>query len=472
MEDRDADIHNFSPSSSQHRLPTVSAIEALQNAAAKAKGIPCGLPALDELLPSNRGLSLATPGIQRGHVTEVYGPPGVGKTTFGLQLVVNAINSLQEDSHVLWVNTGSPLIQERLMQLMNGYGLSSNGEPSSSAPSPKQHDVETLLDAKFMYLEADTLPRLLTLFVHPTRAFPSAETALIIVDDLSNLVLGSFSRNPKNLKPSAPAVVKEKWEKRAAGKRFQIIETLAAAMSKMAALRNVGILVLTNATLSLKSSQKATLKPALSSQAWDTAVHTRIMLYHDFPDEEQESEMLATKALGLRYAEIQRSSRKDVFTNPVAFVILAGGLRELSQPKDIPNPKVTPDLNDVRPFRSDDDLPLLPVELSQQSQSKKRKVIEIADSEDEEELDPLSDIEGPELPKMRNVDDEESADEAAAIANPNAEDEMILDIHETALLRRYRYARIRGSEDAIPIPSSSDADEEGDENDEEETDER
>jgi len=42
---------------------------------------------------------------------------------------------------------------------------------------------------------------------------------------------------------------------------------------------------------------------------------------------------------------------------------------------------------------------------------------------------------------------------------------MILDTHETALLRSYRYASIRGSEDAIPVPSSSDDDEERQEED-------
>ncbi|EXJ80654.1 hypothetical protein A1O3_06938 [Capronia epimyces CBS 606.96] len=453
MEDRgaDIDIHNFSASPSQHRLPTVSGIEALQNAAAGAKGIPSGLPALDSLLLPNY-LSIATPGIQRGHVTEVFGPPGVGKTTFALQLAVNALRSSSSESHVLWVNTGSPLIEKRIHEILEARHLGDDCDTSSSPPAP--FDAETPLE-KFMYLESNTLPRLLALFLHPTRTFPSQETCLIVVDDLSNLVLGSFSRNPKSLKPGPPAALREKLEKRAAGRRFQIIESLAAAMSKTAALKKLAVVVLTNATMSLKIGQKATLKPALSSQAWDTAVHTRIILYRDFPDEQQEAEMSEIDATELRYAEIQRLARKDVYRTPVPFVILTRGLQPLTldmsssgnQLADETN--VADEINDAAGLMTENDVPLLPFELSKQSQSKKRKAIEIADSEDDDdeddEQDIRSDLDEMQLPRMLRRGGSAS----------NKPEEMILDTHELAILRSYRYASIRGSEDALGISSSS-----------------
>lgn len=456
MEDRGTDIHNFSASSSPHRLPTVSGVEALQQASHNAKGIPSGLPTLDGILLSNNGLSIATPGIRRGCVTEVFGPPGVGKTTFALQVVANALRSSHEESHVLWVNTGSPLVEERLHGLMQAcLPLSDLNLPSSP---PQLHGAALPLDEKYLYLEASTLPHLLTIFLHPTQSLPSSKTCLIVVDDLSNLLLGSFSRNPKNLKPSAPAAVKEKLEKQAAGRRFQIIENLAAAMSKMAALRNVAILVVTNATMSLKNSQKATLKPALSSQAWDSAIHTRVMLYRDFPNEEQESELSEIASNGLRYAEVQRLARKDVFTNPVPFVILAGGLRQLSMSSSESDHTLADAINGREGSQppDDDELPLLPAELSQESQSKKRKAIEIADSEDEGEIDPDidPDTDEPELPSMNTKTSVQYADAEAEADMIYRDDEMILETHETALLRRHRYARIRGSEDAVPVPSS------------------
>lgn len=448
MEDQGVDVHKDSPSPPQHRLPTVSGIEALRNATAKAKGISSGLPALDSLLLP-RGLSIAIPGVQRGCVTEVFGPPGIGKTTFGLQVAANALCASDDGSHVLWVDTGSPLIADRLWQIIGAHQETNGVGPPSSHPQPSK--IESLLEEKFVYLDAHSPPRLLTLFLHPTRSFPSSKTCLIVIDDLSNLLLGSFSRAARALKPAAPAAVKEKWEKRAAGRRFQIIENLAAAMSKMAALRNTAILVLTNATISLRAGQKAILKPALSSQAWDTAIHTRIMLYRDLPDGEQESEMSLTKSKDLRYAEVQRLAGKDVYSPSVPFVIVPAGLHglSLSSSDSEPEPATATETRDTtngakRPTAPDEDLLLLPVELSQPSQPLKRKAMEIADSEDEDELDLTGDFHEPELPPMASREGD---------ASPK-EDEMILDAHETAVLRSYRYASIRGSEDAIPISSS------------------
>ncbi|KAK5467137.1 hypothetical protein LTS15_000107 [Exophiala xenobiotica] len=481
MDDRGPDVHNFSPT--QHRLPTVSGIEALQNASARAKGISTRLSALDSTLLPNE-LSLATPGIQRGCVTEIFGPPGVGKTTFGLQIAANALHTDHEEFHVLWVNTGSPLIPERLRQLTAGfiYKPPKHNAPSSSPLTEK--DIGSMIAEKFTYLEAHTLPRVLTLFMHPTRTLPSPKTGLIVVDDLSNLLLSSFSRNPKPLKAAAPAAIKEKLEKRAAGRRFQIIESLGAAMSKMATLQNMAILVLSNATISLKGGQKATLKPALSSQAWDTAIYTRIMLFRDFPDDDQEAQLSKLETKALRYAEVQRLARKEVYKLPVPFVILTDGLRQLDRPRakgaegddEEEEQEVFVDTSAaeaVQPRPPRVDLPLLPDELSQPSQSKKRKATEIADSEDDDDDDDVvvqSNHSEPKVPAI-NLRNEQSSlkkeeVEAEEEEEEEEEEEMILDTHETALLRSYRYASIRGSEDAIPVHSSSEDDgeeqEEGD----------
>ncbi|KIW16801.1 hypothetical protein PV08_03991 [Exophiala spinifera] len=479
MDDPGPDVHNFSPT--QHRLPTVSGVEALKLASEKAKSISTGLPTLDGLLLPNE-LSLATPGLQRGCVTEIFGPPGVGKTAFGLQVATNAMTSTHDESHVLWINCGSPLTPNRLRQLMAGHRQTQ--DPKLSPPGAlNPPDTATLVSERFTYLEAHSLPRLLTIFLHPSQTLPGSKTSLIVVDDLSNLILGSFSRSAKHLKPGAPAVVKEKFEKRAAGRRFQIIESLGAAMSKMATLGRLAILALTNSTISLKTGQKAMLKPALSSQAWDTAINTRIMLYRDFPDKDQEPQLSKLETRALRYAEVQRLGRKETRGPPVAFVILADGLRQLHPPE--PHDQEEEDIFNA--FHGTEEqrrppqihLPLLPDEISQPPQPKKRKATEIADSEDEEETDD-GDGDGderngkadasvhaePKLPTLPTLEKEIIIKKEEEEDNDD-DDEMILDAHEAALLRSYRHAIIRGSEDAIPI-SSDEEEEEGDDDDEDE----
>lgn len=70
------------------RLPTVSAAQALLRSSAN-RAIPTGLEPLDEALSQKNVIVPAQDqnqcskegGISRGHVTEVFGVPGAGKTT-------------------------------------------------------------------------------------------------------------------------------------------------------------------------------------------------------------------------------------------------------------------------------------------------------------------------------------------------------------------------------------------------------
>ena len=67
------------------RLPTVSASQALQEIRTKAKkSISTGLESLDQLFVPQLGRqsSPVFGGLPLGRLTEVYGPPGIGKSTF------------------------------------------------------------------------------------------------------------------------------------------------------------------------------------------------------------------------------------------------------------------------------------------------------------------------------------------------------------------------------------------------------
>ena len=69
----------------EDRLPTVSASEALENISSDLqRPVSTGLNRLDALLQGRRhDISSQTNisgGVSRGEVTEIFGPPGVGKT--------------------------------------------------------------------------------------------------------------------------------------------------------------------------------------------------------------------------------------------------------------------------------------------------------------------------------------------------------------------------------------------------------
>lgn len=60
---------------------SISASQALNASAALRGPIPTGLTRLDEALDDSPGDQRRSGGILRGQVTEVFGPPGVGKTS-------------------------------------------------------------------------------------------------------------------------------------------------------------------------------------------------------------------------------------------------------------------------------------------------------------------------------------------------------------------------------------------------------
>ncbi|KAL3955756.1 hypothetical protein ACCO45_011319 [Purpureocillium lilacinum] len=87
-----------------HRLPTVAASQALDELEHNARvGIVTGLDSLDRALcgpetaDSPDAASQGT--IKRGQVTEIWGPPGTGKTALALQMTANAICS---GNDVVW----------------------------------------------------------------------------------------------------------------------------------------------------------------------------------------------------------------------------------------------------------------------------------------------------------------------------------------------------------------------------------
>jgi hypothetical protein len=81
----------------EDRLPTVSAAEALRRLReAGGRVIPTGIPELDARLTGHALSSYGRGGIVRGQLTEVFGPPGCGKTAFGYYACSNIAGG---DSH-------------------------------------------------------------------------------------------------------------------------------------------------------------------------------------------------------------------------------------------------------------------------------------------------------------------------------------------------------------------------------------
>ncbi|KAJ5704540.1 hypothetical protein N7536_000229 [Penicillium majusculum] len=351
---------------------SISASQSLNASAATRDPIATGLARLDEALNDlpdqpNQG------GILRGHVTELFGPPGAGKTSLALNIACNALR----DGKVVWIDTGCPL------------------------PSPRLEEMSVNLD-DFIYFRAHTLAHLIALLARPPKGFPPSETNLIVVDSVSNLFPVYFPSAQELKDQLAEGKITDKahlqW---LLNRKWNIASELATHLARLAA-RNIAVLTINQSHTKIKPQSHAVLQPLLSGGAWEASVQTRIAVYRDLLDE--------------RFAEVEKRAGKSLPEQAeellVAFRIEPDGLYEIERKESLPSeplsplaksppdfeyydpPTPTPSpissvLSSAPPspeLKSPSPLPSKPVSPDQpvQAPSKKRKVEEVADSQDED----------------------------------------------------------------------------------------
>ncbi|EFQ93157.1 hypothetical protein P3342_007706 [Pyrenophora teres f. teres] len=265
------------PSPTSHRLPTVSASQALQKLHARgARTVSTGITQLDKVLspPSLPGHDVSG-GYTRGKVTEVFGPSGVGKTAFGIQAAVSA---LSEGQQVIWVDAAcAPLVKHRVEEMLTSYAdnVEHKHEPDSDSPSDTAPDR---VRGHFHYMALPTLAHLLALFVHPPAAFPPQNTSLVVVDSLATLVDNAYPRNVDD-RTARNKTEQSRW---AAGRRFAVINELIATFTKFAAVHDIALLVTSQTITRIRGASRALLVPAMAGVEWENGVSTRLVLFRDW----------------------------------------------------------------------------------------------------------------------------------------------------------------------------------------------
>ncbi|KAK9855281.1 uncharacterized protein MYU51_002669 [Penicillium brevicompactum] len=245
-------------------LPVVS-ISASQslNASAGRDSIATGLPHLDAALAVDQQPG----GILRGHVTEIFGPPGAGKTSLALNIARNALC----DGRVVWIDTGFPL------------------------PSPRREEMS--LNVKdFVHFQAQTLPHLIALLMRPPTGFPP----------------------PAELKEELAEgkLVDKAHLQWLLGRKPNIANDLGTHLARLAA-KNIAVLAINQSQTKIKEEREATLLPVLAGGAWEKTVQTRLAVYRALPDD--------------RFVEIEKLSGKPLPEPDelaFAFHIDSNGLRE------------------------------------------------------------------------------------------------------------------------------------------------
>ncbi|KAF2242978.1 P-loop containing nucleoside triphosphate hydrolase protein [Trematosphaeria pertusa] len=326
------DLHMLSSSSStSHRLPTVSASQALQSLHAKgARSVSTGLSQLNRILaPSGLPGRSASGGYMRGKVTEVFGPPGVGKTAFGIQAAANA---LRDGHRVVWVDAAcAPLVPQRFNDVL--FAVRDQLPPGSamSAASPPEVPRDELQN-HFHHFTASTLVHLLALFVHPPSSFPPPNTSLIVIDSLSTLFDNAYPRNADD-RASRNRTDATRW---AAGRKFAVMNELISTLTKTAALHDIALLITNQTITRIRSGSRALLVPAISGTEWDNGISTRLVLFRDWvPGQGKWSDANADRLQEARFVGAVKTNGATLANeggvgNVVPFTVDCVSLRDLN----------------------------------------------------------------------------------------------------------------------------------------------
>ncbi|OLL24760.1 DNA repair protein rhp55 [Neolecta irregularis DAH-3] len=189
-----------------HRLPTLSASQALENSLTANK-LSTGIALLDEKLGG---------GLAPGHISEFCGPPGSGKTAIALQLTLDSVNS---GFRTVWIDTASPLPTSRLVTLFK--------------------NDESKLDLINVY-HAPTVVSLISLQNGLKKAFSSSSARLVVIDNLSIPFALAFPISTSSFKD-----VKGKFNiDPHASSRLRITNDLMTSLLSIAAKNNLSVVLL------------------------------------------------------------------------------------------------------------------------------------------------------------------------------------------------------------------------------------
>ncbi|KAK3680644.1 hypothetical protein LTR37_021132 [Vermiconidia calcicola] len=245
-----------------HRLPTVSASEALQELQdGNSRSVSTGLTSLDRLLSGAGGTSSG--GLERGKITELWGPAGAGKSAIAIQ---SAVNALKEGSTVVWVDCATALSDQRIQE-----GI------TTLAPKDS-HGASNGLLAEFKHVTAATLSHLLAIVLYPPPNFMPSGIGLLVVDDLNVLMDLDY---PRYQFAVSSKTEQQKWQ---ASRRYAVLSSLVSGLNKLAVIKGLAVVVITGCSTRMRpdTGLGAALVPGIGGVEWDGGVWNRLVVFRDF----------------------------------------------------------------------------------------------------------------------------------------------------------------------------------------------
>ena len=177
---------------------------------------------------------------------------------------------------------------------------------TSSAPLTGSSQDDKILNNICHYF-APTLPHLLALLAHPSPSFPSHNTSLIVIDAVSSLFNQAFPKvvdiagsKEKSSKLNDAA----QW---AVSRRWAVMGDFIAKLGRLAATRQIAILLTVQTATRVYAEMETCLYPALAGTAWDNGINARIVLFRDWVYRSAASSSQGGYVSGARYAAVVKA---------------------------------------------------------------------------------------------------------------------------------------------------------------------
>ena len=176
---------------------------------------------------------------------------------------------------------------------------------STPGQEPRASSAD-MLD-NFHHFIAPTLPHLISLLAHSAPTFPPEGATLLIVDSVSTVFNQAFAQSNKYDK-NRPLGKRSDVAQWASSRRWAVMTDLVSAVAKLAATKNMAVILTSQTTTKMRFGNTALLQPAMSGTAWDLGISSRIVLYQDWKAEtNNDSTQKGTAAVpDLRFAAVSK----------------------------------------------------------------------------------------------------------------------------------------------------------------------
>ena len=185
--------------------------------------------------------------------------------------------------------------------------------------TPPQSLAELL--SRFTHFSTPTLAHLIALISYFISNYPPLNTSLLVIDSLSSLTTAEFPPDSKAISNVRRTDL--------ASRRFSVFQTLVSLLQKLAATRNVAVVVTEQCITNLRLNGNADLVPAISMPIWEQGLRCRLVLFRHWDWENEDGSW----NYNVRLAKVVKAEGVNVPKTKkllVGFRIEADGLIPLS----------------------------------------------------------------------------------------------------------------------------------------------